>query len=72
MDTHFAMFNCHANDAEERANAEFTAQFGQEAFDTEIQPILDAGIMSIFDGAPTSLTAAYAALVTAYVNEGRE
>lgn len=72
MDPGFAVFNLHVNDAGARADAEFVAQFGQDAFDTEIAPLHEAGIMSIFSLRPTPRTAAWVALVTAFVNEDHE
>lgn len=69
MDTYFAVFNLHVNDAGGRADAEFIKQFGQEKFDEEIAPLHKKGIMSIFQKDPTMFTMAWATLVTAYVNE---
>lgn len=69
MDQGFAVFNLHVNDAGDRADREFIAQFGQDEFDKVIKPLHDAGIMSIFDNAPTPQTQAWVSLVTAFVNE---
>ena len=66
-----AVFNGHVNDAFERANAEFIAQFGEEKFDKKIAPFHEAGIMTILEGKPSRSVMAYVTLVTAYVNEGR-
>lgn len=71
MDAGFSVFNCHLNNAKERANREFVAQFGQDAYNSSIVPYDEDGIMSIFNSAPTPHTAAWVALVTAYVNENR-
>lgn len=71
LDAGFSVFNCHLNNAKERANTEFVAQFGQEAYDEHIAPIAEAGIMTIFHDKPTQFTAAWVTLVTAYVNENR-
>lgn len=71
MDAGFSVFNCHLNNAKERADKEFIAQFGQEAYDSSIAPLDEAGIMSIFNDVPTPHTAVWVALVTAYVNENR-
>lgn len=71
LDVGFSVFNCHLNNAKERANAEFILQFGQEAYDEHIKPIDEAGIMSIFHEAPTKYTGPWVTLVTAYVNENR-
>jgi hypothetical protein len=72
MDSYFSVFNGHVNNADKRANAEFIAQFGQEAYDNEIKPLREKGIMLIFETDPTRLTMAWVALVTAFVNENRE
>lgn len=71
MDIGFAVFNCHINDARDRADREFIAQFGQEVFDGEIKPFHDSGIMSIFNKPPTLYPLVWVSLVTAFVNEGR-
>jgi hypothetical protein len=71
MSVYFSLFNCHLNNAKERADREFIAQFGLEKFKEEIEPFILKGIMSIFDKEPNFFTFAYTVLVTAYVNEGR-
>jgi hypothetical protein len=71
MDSGFAVFNLHVNDAGERANAEFIKQFGQERFDKKIKPFYDRGIMSIFRQKPGKYALAWVTLVTAFVNEDR-
>lgn len=68
----FAVFNLHINDAGERADAEFIAQFGQEKFDRYIKPHHEAGIMSIFEQSPGKWRLIWVALVTAFVNEPRK
>lgn len=70
MSQNFAVFNGHVNDGANRANAEFIAQFGQDDFDAIIAPLHEAGIMSIFELAPTPKLMAWVALCTAFVNEG--
>lgn len=72
MGTNFAVFNCHVNDAKNRADAEFIAQFGQEKFDEVMTPLHEAGIMEIFNEAPTIYTMAWVTLCAAYVNEDVE
>lgn len=72
IDARVAVFNCHLNDAENRANAEFIAQFGQEKFDETIAPLHEAGVMGIFNEAPTIYTMAWVTLCAAYVNEDVE
>lgn len=70
MDQGFG-FNNHVNDAKDRANAEFVAQFGQENFDKNIAPYLESGIMAL-DPSKNTFAMAWVVLVTAYVNEDRE
>jgi cytochrome c5 len=69
LDHGFAVFNCHINDAKERADAEVKAQFGQEVFDERIQPCHDDGIMTILSKEDRACTA-WIVLCAAYVNEG--
>jgi hypothetical protein len=71
LDRGFSLFNCHVNDARKRADAEFVAQFGQEAYDQFIAPFDAKGIMTILDEQSPSLPYAmsWITLVTAYVNE---
>lgn len=64
----FAVFNNHVNRAGRRADREFKAQFGQEAFDEHIAPLRETGIMAIFEN-PNGPQFAWIALCTAYVNE---
>ena len=70
LGANFAVFNCHVNDAKDRADAEFIAQFGQDRFDEVMAPIHEAGVMSIFNEEPTIYTMAWVTLCAAYVNEG--
>lgn len=71
MDTGFAVFNCHVNDAKARADAEFIEQWGQDSFDTHIAPLHEQGIMLVLQGEPTPEKVAWVTLCTAFVNEGR-
>lgn len=68
LDMGFAVFNMTADD-KERTDAGFVRRFGQEAFDTEIEPIHRGGIMSIFHDDPTKRTRWYAETVAFLVNE---
>ena len=72
MSQTFAVFNCHINNAKDRADAEFIAQFGQESFDKCIRPFHRKGIMEIFKSNSTVETMAWVVLCTAFANEGRE
>lgn len=69
MTHEFAVFNLHCNDAGNRADAEFIAQFGQRVFDRHIAPSHKEGIMSIFDKPANRYRVAWVTLVTAFVNE---
>lgn len=71
MNQGFSVFNLHVNDAGDRADAEFVRQFSQKAFDEEIKPRHDAGIMTIFHTEMSFYEWAWVSLVTAYVNENR-
>lgn len=71
MDLYFSVFNCHVNDAEKKAVTAYKEKYGEDVFERVIQPILDAGIMSIFDKPPTEETKAFATLIQDFVNEGR-
>ena len=71
MDVWFAVFNLHVNNAGDRADAEFIANFGQRRFDRHIAPAHAAGIMSIFDGKLNKWQLVWVAMVAAFVNEQR-
>lgn len=70
MDPGFAVFNCHVNNAADRADAEFKALFGEKCFKRHIAPCHEAGIMTIFhrEGKWRLL---WVTLCTAFVNEDR-
>lgn len=73
MDQGFSVFNCHVNNASDRADAEFIEQFGQAAFDRNIKPLHEHGIMAIFHFKnPNIYKVAWVTLVTAFVNENRK
>lgn len=72
MTAQFAVFNCHVNDAAQRAEAEMKAQMGEEKYQEEIGVVIRDGIMAIFNAKPTIYTYAYVTLITAYVNENVE
>jgi len=69
MDPYFALFNCHVNNARQRANAAFIEKFGQPTFDRIMKPLHRNGIMSIFDTPPNEHTEFYVSTVHAIVNE---
>lgn len=64
---YFSVFNSHVNDAHKRAMKMLRLHFSE--FYNEIKKQEKKGIMGIFDKHPTPSTAAYVALVTAFVNE---
>lgn len=69
MDPGFAVFNSHINNALERADAEFIAQFGEKRFKRYIAPHHERGIMSIFENKAGKWTMLWVSLCTAFVNE---
>lgn len=71
MDMEFAVFNLHVNDAGERADKEFIAQFGQKKYDRHIRKLREDGIMAIFHKEPNIYRMAWVVLCTAYVNARR-
>jgi hypothetical protein len=68
MDVTAALFNCHINNAEERAKESYIAFFGKESFDANIQPYLDKGIMSILKTQPTPTLQFYVYTIWNFVN----
>ncbi len=71
MNAHFAVFNGHANRADERARA-LLAMFDPAAL-AEVERIErdGGGIMAIFDRPPTRATKLYAETVQGFVNARR-
>ena len=65
----FAVFNCHCNNARERAKELFIARFGITKWAEKIKPFHDKGIMSIFNEKPNKYTQWYVDTITAIVNE---
>lgn len=72
LDPQYSVFNGHVNDADRRARQVLRA-CGMNAWLLEVEAIEaeEGGIMAIFHCEVTPATAAYAALVTAFVNEGK-
>ena len=68
MDASFALFNCHKNNAEERAIQSYIGFFGRESFDANIKPYLDKGIMSILQTQPTPTLQFFVYTVWNFVN----
>lgn len=71
MDLHFSLFNCHINDAFERSKAMFIKRWSQLAWDQQIQPFVDKGIMSILQTYPDSYAQWFVECVWIFVNENR-
>ena len=67
----FSVFNNHANDADKKARACLNEYFNGSLEELERIEKKHNGIMGIFDEKPNIHTAAYVALVTYIVNEGR-
>lgn len=70
MGPHLAVFNGHCNQAENRA-IKLLREFSPE-YAKEVETVKKTGIMAIFEDEPTPATAAFAFLVTAFVNEHGE
>jgi hypothetical protein len=68
MDVSFALFNCHKNNAQERAKESYIAFFGKESFDANVQPYIDNGIMSILKTQPTPTLQFYVYTIWNFVN----
>jgi len=68
MDAHFALFNSHVNDAREKAKQVFIEMYGKGTWDEKMQPIIDEGIMSVFNEDPNQFTAVYVGFVFLFVN----
>ncbi len=68
LDPHFALFNLHINNAGERAIKILEEHF-PSSWVEKIRTLQASGIMALFDEDPAPATAAYLALVTAFVNE---
>jgi hypothetical protein len=70
MDTGFAVFNQHVNDAGKRAEAAFITAFGVKTWNRVMKPLVNEGIMAMFQKPPTVYTLWYARTVQAIVNDG--
>lgn len=72
MSINFAVFNGHVNDADKRSRALMRALMPEWLEAVERIESDGNGIMAIFQVEIEPATAAYTALVTAFVNEDRE
>ncbi len=71
MDIGFSVFNCHLNNAKNRAIKDVKDKFGEELFKSKLKHHLRNGIMAIFNEKPNEVTQYFADKVTEYVNEDR-
>lgn len=69
MDIYFSVFNCHINDAKEKAIDMFKQVYSERKFEKQIQPFLDRGIMSIFNEDPNRYTRFFAGYIQRIVNQ---
>lgn len=69
LDPHFSLFNCHLNNAKDRAKTQFILRNGKACWKREIQPFVDKGIMSIFSVKPTKWTKQFLWDICRFVNE---
>jgi len=67
MNPNYSVFNNHVNKAGKRALKVLNENF--PAWYIEIRKSEEEGIMSIFNSSPSPASAAYVALVTAFVNK---
>lgn len=65
----WAVFNCHVNNARERAEQAFKLKYGKACWKREIQPFRDFGIMSIFKVTPNSYIISFIRDICIIVNE---
>lgn len=71
MNPFFAMFNCHINDAQTKADRAFIDKYGKGQWSRRIKPLQEAGIMDIFYQSKDEWLLFYIDSVHAFVNEGR-
>lgn len=69
MDIRFALFNCHINNAFNRASICFIEKFGAAKYCYSIAKYYNKGIMSIFSSPPTEKTKYFVEKVQEIVNE---
>lgn len=71
MDYYVATFNCHINNALEKAATQFKLVYSTEKFNKIIKPFITNGIMSIFDSPSTKYTKFFIYYLTDIVNDKR-
>ena len=69
MSPYVAVFNCHINNAEKRANLDVIAKFGRALFFRVFPKIYRDGVMSIFHNPETPEKRYWVARCTRYANE---
>ncbi len=66
--TYFAVFNTRPDELES-ARISFTERFGEEAYRDEIAPVVEQGLMSIFNSPPNEHTRCFVDTLAAAVTE---
>jgi hypothetical protein len=69
MNTVESVFNCHINNAQEKAIGAFRKKYGREVFLKEIDPLIKRGIMSVFNQEPNEHTLFFVKRIEFYVNQ---
>jgi len=69
MDGYFSMFNCHVNNAFDKASISFIEKFGAIRYCETIAKYWNQGIMSIFHDPPTEETKFFVDTINGVVNE---
>jgi len=69
MDIRFALFNCHKNNAFNRASIYFIQKFGATRYCDAIAKYHHKGIMTIFSDPPTEETKYFVEKIQEIVNE---
>jgi len=69
MNAYFSMFNCHVNNAFDRASIDFIKKFNAKRYCETIAKYHEQGIMSIFHDPPTKKTKWFVERVQEIVNE---
>ena len=68
MDLYASVFNCHVNDALEKAKKVFIETYGLRKYIKCIKPYIDNGVMSMFDEMPNKYTMFFALYIKRVVN----
>jgi len=68
MNAYEALFNCHINDALNKAIDLFIKKYGENVYNKQIAPFVKRGVMGIFEKNPNEYTIFFVDSVTNYVN----